>query len=894
MQNMWRGFVLLLVMVAAACQVQSGRPAPEAAATAPANAAVEQVLVQEPTRRVVRLANGLTVIVQQNKTAPVVACRIYVKAGSITEGQWMGCGISHVLEHLVAGASSVNRKQEESSALLRAIGNDSNAFTSFDNTCYFITTTREKWPIALDLLSDWVTHASFTDAEFAREYEVVQRELEMGEVEPPRIFGKLTYANRYLVHPARHPVIGYKPAFQKLTAADAREYYRRMYVPDNMIVSIAGDVELDAALKLVQEKFAGVARKAVPAIAIPAEPPVLAPRVAVARADVRQARLQMAFPTVSVYSPELYALDVLAGALAGGESSLLVRELRDERALVTSVSAANDTPPWGEGTLTIDMELTAGNIPAARRALGAILQEVAEKGLDLKELQKAKARVAAELVYNNQTPEQQATRNAEDFLATGDVDFSRIYAGRVRKVTAEEVRAAARKYLRPETLLTSALLPLEAPDTLSTATTQKIETITRLPVTKTVLPNGLTVLTCKNTAAPIVSMQLYVLGGLLAENQENNGIGQAMVELMNRGTDSRTGGDIAEYLDSSGGSITTSAGRNTFSVSAVCLKEHFQRTYEVFLDVVDKPAFTKEELERIRPLLLANIERHNEDWFDESLSFLCEQFYENSPYRRRPAGAADVVRKLTPEQVRKHYEQYFRSPRNMVLAIYGDFDALPKVEESPLARFKPVDVKFHPVTVLAKAHEATQATEKTTAAIALGYGPGMVSGDPDRYAVTVLQTLLGGYNSPDGSLLFETLRGKGLVYTVQASNIPGVRRPDGAARGMFLISALGKPGDAEEIVKLIRGIVDDVRAGKFTEKDVAAARDQAVTGHELQNQTITAQAQDQAIDELLGLGYNDNDRFPGEIRKVTRADVLRVAEKYLTNPVVTITRPKKK
>ena len=126
---------------------------------------------------------------------------------------------------------------------------------------------------------------------------MVQREIEMGEAEAARTFAKLTYANRYLVHPARHPVIGYKPAFQKLTAADCRAYYKLMYVPDNMVVSLAGDIDLDAAEKMVIEKMGGVARTKVPAITLPAEPPVAAARTAIARADVRQARLQLGFPT---------------------------------------------------------------------------------------------------------------------------------------------------------------------------------------------------------------------------------------------------------------------------------------------------------------------------------------------------------------------------------------------------------------------------------------------------------------------------------------------------------------------------------------------------------------------------------------------------------------------
>jgi zinc protease len=830
---------------------------------------------------------------QQNKTAPVVACRIYVRAGSLTEGKYMGCGISHVLEHLVAGASSAKRKESESAEILKSIGNDSNAFTTLDNTCYFITTTSEKYPVAVDVLADWVTNCQFTDAEFAREYKVVQREIEMGEAEAERTFSKLTYSTRYLVHPARHPVIGYKPAFQKLTAADARAYYKMMYVPDNLVVSLAGDMDLDAAQKLVVEKMGSVRRTRVPAISLPAEPPVLSPRTAVARADVRQARLQIGFPTVDLFSKEMYPLDVLAGVLAQGESSILVRDLRDERRLVSGITAYDETPAWGDGTLAIAMELAPDKIPAARRAIIATLKDIAEKGIDPKEIEKVKARTSAELIYGNQTAEQQATRGAEDFLSTGDVDFAMTYAARIKKVTPEQVNEAARKYIRMDAMLTAALLPLGAPDNVSASGATQAVAAAKLPVEKRVLSNGLTVLLCRNSAAPLVAMQLYVTGGLLAEDDKNNGTGSVMMELMTRGAGKRSANDVSEFLDMTGGSLGGVSGNNTFSLSAVCLKENFNKTFELFTDTVTAPTFSDDELEKIRPLLLAGIEGQTEDWFDEAYKFTREQFFVKSPYHNMATGRAGVVSKLSAKDIRTHYEKFFQNPKGTVLAIYGDLDQMPDLEKSAFSKIPAGGGTLNLVTELASGKTVIQPTEKQSATVMLAYGPGSVAGQKDRDAMLVLQTLLGGYNSPGGPLLHETLRGKGLVYTVQATNIPGVKHGDKEARGTFLIAALGEPGNADQIVTIIEQIVADVKAGKTSEKDIAGAKDQAITGHQLQNQTIASQAQDQALDELMGLGYNDNDTFAARIKAVTKDDVVRAANAYLQSPVIAITKPKK-
>lgn len=850
-------------------------------------ATVEERLSENPTRRVLKLSNGFTVILQQNKTAPVVAARIYIKAGSLTEQQYMGAGISHVLEHLVAGATSGKRGEDENTLLLQQIGNDSNAYTSEDHTCYFITTTAEKWPVALDLLVDWTTGANFTPQQFAREYQVVQRELEMDEAEAERTFYTHTATTRYLEHPARLPVIGFKPAFQKLTFEDARAYYQQMYVPDNMIISIAGDIDLDAAEKMVLEQVGHVRRKKVPAIALPEEPQVMIERRRVARADVKESRILWAFPTTSLFSDDLYATDVLANVLGGGESSLLVRKLRDEAGLVIAVSCDNDTPRYAQGTLEISALLAADKIPLAQKAMLDVLEGVIRDGVPADALERAKTAARASLVYGDQTAEQQASRNALDFLATGNIDFTESYTQHLQQVTAEQVKAAAAKFIRRERMLTTALLPLKARDPFAENARVAASVVqAEGAVRKTVLPNGLTVLITRNAAAPVVSFQLYTLGGLLAEDQNNNGIGAAMMELMTRGTDSRTHEQIADFLDRSGSSLRSESGNNAFSLSMDCLKDKAAESFDLFADVALHPKFADDEMERVRPQLMAAVEQATEDWFGEAMKFTRQEFYQASPYKRLSSGDIGVVSKVTARDLRAHYEKFFRDPRHTVLAISGDVE--PEAAARWAGAFAAIPDNAPPLALQstpAAPHRAIKHTEKESATVMLAYGPGATADSPDRYALTVLQTYLGGYTSSAGAILFDTLRGKGLVYVVQANNVPG------AATGMFLIAALGEPENTDKIVATIEQIVADTKAGTFTDNALAVARDQAITGQRLSNQTIAEKGAARAIDETLGLGYQEETRFAEAIGKVTRADVIRVANKYLAAPTVVITTP---
>lgn len=866
----------------------AARPPAAASQAATVDATVAERLLTEPTRRVLRLTNGFTIILQQNKTAPVVATRVYVKAGALTEQQHMGAGISHVLEHLVAGASSGKRKEEENTLLLQQIGNDSNAYTDADHTCYFITTTSDKWQVAMDLLVDFTTNTDFTREQFEREYKVVQRELEMGEAEADRTFYLRALRTRYIKNPAMHPIIGYKPAFQALTFEDCKAYFQKMYVPDNMVISVAGDIDVEQAEKVIVEQLKGIRRKAVPSIALPAEPVVPLPRRSVSHADVRQARVEWAFPTVNMYSPDLYAADVLADVLGGGESSILERRLRDELGLVVAVSCSDATPAYVEGQLAIDVVLAPDKIPAAQAAMLSTLEEVVKNGVPADAVDRAKAKAAAGMVFGNQTAEQQAIRNALDFLVTDNIDYTKTYIERIGKVTPAQVLEVARKYIQTDRMLTTALLPLNAADPFVPAAATQ-QAVAAAATKKTVLKNGLTVLITRNPAAPLASFNWYTLGGMLAENDANNGTGSAMMEMLTRGTTTRTHEQIADYLDATGTTLSAESGNNSFSLAEQCLKEHAADAFKLFADVALHPKFDAKELDELKPQLLAGIDQSTEDWFAEAYKATKDAYYVQGPYKRLPIGKSEVVSKLTPADLQKHYSTYFLDPQKTVLSIAGDideaaaaswaqqFEAIP--QSSPALNLE---------TTPAAGQTILRHTEKQSATVMFAFPPGMKITNDDRYAMFLLQTYLGGYSSPGGSVLHETLRGKGLVYTVQASTVTG------PAGGMFLIYALGEPQNAQEIVKSVEAIVADAKAGKISDTQIAAAKDQTITGEKLSKQTIADKSSSEALDELLGLGYDQSTHFPERVRAVTKADLVRVANTYLTAPVVVIHSPEVK
>ena len=327
----------------------SGRRNPQsegAAAAAPAGASVPDAstpanpgagssygaekhrLVNQRDEIVSVLENGLTVIAKR-VSSPAVTVRAYVFTGGVYEGKWLGGGLSHLLEHLVAGGTTERRTEAQNRDLLQQLGNDSNAYTTTDHTAYFVNTTTDRMADAVDLVAGWMLGAKITPDEYRREYEVVQRELEMGKGEPDRVFEYLFDMTRYRVSPARVPVIGYQAVIQSLTRDEAYAYYKLAFQPNNMVFSVAGDVDPEKALAAVQ-KWAGTKPPGrVFSHNIEQEPPVTSPRTSVATfPKLGPAKLRLGYPTVSLHHPDLYALDLLAQVLGGSDSSVLVQEIR--------------------------------------------------------------------------------------------------------------------------------------------------------------------------------------------------------------------------------------------------------------------------------------------------------------------------------------------------------------------------------------------------------------------------------------------------------------------------------------------------------------------------------------------------------------------------------------
>ena len=195
--------------------------------------------------------NGLTVLVTEMPSSPVVSVFALVKTGSATEGKFLGTGISHFLEHMLFKGTH-GREVGQLAGRIQAVGGEINAATSIDYTIYTITVPYDSFDVALEILSDMLMNATMEEEEVERERKVIFGEMRLRNDNPDRKLSEIVFQNAYIRHPYRHPIIGYESLLAGVTRENLVDYYHKNYTPNNMIISVSGNIDINTVLPEIE------------------------------------------------------------------------------------------------------------------------------------------------------------------------------------------------------------------------------------------------------------------------------------------------------------------------------------------------------------------------------------------------------------------------------------------------------------------------------------------------------------------------------------------------------------------------------------------------------------------------------------------------------------------
>ncbi|MBW4609598.1 MAG: insulinase family protein [Hassallia sp. WJT32-NPBG1] len=396
------------------------------------------------------LPNGLTIVAEQ-MPIEAVNLNLWVKVGSSVESDAIN-GMAHFLEHMIFKGSErltsgeFERQIEERGAV-------TNAATSQDYTHYYVTTAPKDFAELAPLQIDIVTNASIPDEAFERERLVVLEEIRRSDDNPRRRTFQRAMETAFDQLPYRRSVLGPETVISQLKAQQMRDFHAMWYQPQSMTAAVVGNLPVEELIEIVAGGFS--AKDAI-------TPPVQhlgitqeLPFTEIVRREyvdesLQQARLVMLWRVPGLTKlPETYPLDVLAGILGHGRTSRLVRDLREERGLVSSVSVSNMTQRL-QGTFYISAHCAVENLPVVESAIAQHISRLQTETIAIAEIERVRKRVANRFIFGNETPSDRAGLYGYYQSMVGDLEPAFDYPSHIQAQNATNLMQASQKYLSPD------------------------------------------------------------------------------------------------------------------------------------------------------------------------------------------------------------------------------------------------------------------------------------------------------------------------------------------------------------------------------------------------------------------------------------------------------------
>ncbi len=855
------------------------------------------------------LPNGLRVVLHEDHSTPIVAVNVWYHVGSKNEVPGR-TGFAHLFEHMMFQGSK--NYDDDFFRPLQSVGATLNGSTNADRTNYFEIVPSNYLERALFLEADRMGGLldALTEAKLANQRDVVKNEKRQNYDNRP--YGLVGARIAELLYPSDHPyhwlTIG---ALEDLTAAsmeDVKGFFRRFYTPNNASLVIAGDFNPDQAKALVRKHFGPIPRG--PSVnRIVARQPVIEREIRVTMQDqVTLPRLYMVWHSVPEYSADDAALDVLAAILAQGKTSRLYRALVYDGQIAQDVSAGNNSREL-TGTLQITATPKRGaSLESIEAIINRELARIVAEPPSREEVDKVNNAREAGFIYSLQTVGGKSDRMNAYTTFRGTPGFFEQDLARYRGVTPADVQRVARKYLTDKRLVLTVLpgvrdaarrtaaatpedespapartAPVDAKRDPSAAARAEAALPGPGPAPRFALPqlqrrkltNGLDVLIAEHHELPVVTMNLVVKSGSASDPANRTGLANAVANLLDEGTTTKSALDISEQLSAIGAQLGTGAGWDATNVTLTTLTRHADAALDIFSDVLLRPAFADAELARFRASrLTALAQRRDDATAIAGVIYPSILYGANHPYGRLAQGDETSTRALTAADLRSFYSANYL-PNNSSLIVVGDVrpDEVVTRLERALGAWKPGTVPSVQLDAPAPRDKTViYLVDKPGAAqsvINIGH-VGVARSSADYFPLLVLNTILGGQFMSRVNLNLRENKG----YTYGARTAFEYRRGAGPFSASAGVQTAVTKESVAEFLRELRGIRGDI---PVTENELETAKQSLTLGYPRTFETPAQIAARLADVALYGLPDDYFNNYVASIDRVNLTDISRVA-----------------
>ena len=852
------------------------------------------MLPAESVHRTV-LPNGLTVLVQQDKSAPVVAIVTYVKAGYFDETDEEN-GLAHALEHMFFKGTS-KRGVGEIAKETKGNGGYLNAHTIYDHTGYYTVLPSSSFAKGLEIQADAYANSVIDGRELAKEMEVIIQEAKRKADSPSAVATETLYELLHDVHRMRRWRIGREPGLRAFTRDLMNNFYRNFYRPGNTILSISGDVDPDEALRRVTESYGSLDGGDPVRRPGPVEPDHTGFRYRELAGDIAQSQLLFGWRTPGTLDPDTAVLDVTAALLGTGRASRLYRAVREKK--LASTVSAYDYTPTELGVFVVHAETEPETTADAARVIWDQLHQVRVGLVEEAELARVRRIFEARWLRRLETAEGRANYLAE-WEALGGWQLGDDYFKRYISATADDVQRVVREHLPEEKAAALIYRPSSSPVVAQDAADMKrllgeggTERLPGIPARKTTAApedakanfeseqagvsvfrtkNGVPILVRRKVGAPIVNIALYIVGGALEEEPEKAGLTLLTARSVLKGTTSRTAAQIAEDSEMLGGTIAASVGSDSFGWSFSVPTARLDEALELLGDVVQRPTFPEDGFETERTVALSNLAMLRDDMFRYPLRLVTMAAFAGHPYGTPTIGTDESLRAITLDDARQwHQSRVLISAAT--IGVVGDVN--PEQAADMVARhFAALESRKPPKEGKPRWPKrvkiAAESREKAQTAMTLAF-PAPSRSEDLRFAGTLIGTVASGL----GGRFFDELRDRqSLAYTVHAA------ASEKRLAGIF-VSYIATSPEKEGVAR--SGLLNEfakLREDLVTADELSRAKQYVIGTHAIAQESGGAQLGEMLDAWMFGEGLHELLEHDDNVRTVSAEQMRDLARKY--------------
>lgn len=868
-----------------------------------------------------KLDNGLTVIFHTDYSDPVVAVSLTAHVGSARELPGK-TGFAHLFEHLLFNESENLGRGGLDNMSARVGGSGANGSTSNDRTNYFQTVPKNALEKMLWAEADklgWFIN-TVTDPVLAKEKQVVKNEKRQSNDNRP--YGHVSSVISKNLYPKGHPyswtVIGSLDDLQSATLQDVKDFYNAWYVPNNVILVVAGDFEPEQAKEWVEKYFGEIkAGKEIPAIKKQSVELAQSKKLYYEDNFARLPYLSLTWPGVPEYHPDSYALDILTDYLSNGQKAPLYQVLVKDKKVSGNVGLRSSTREiTGELSLSV-MAFQGVDLDAVYEAIQEAMQQFEENGISEKDLNRIKA--GAEFSFYNglSSVMGKSYQLAHYEIFAGDPGFIKEDINLLLEVSKEDVERVYQKYFLNKPFVATSFVPKDQKELAlldsepaSIAEENILDVVENFDVGQIVayektpssfdrsieppygespetpvpevwekkFSKGLEIYGIENNEVPLVSFSLLIEGGMLLDYPDKVGVANLVGRMLNKGTQNRTPAELEEAIEELGARISFSSGRENLRISVTCMAKNYQNTLSLLEEMMFEPRWDQTEFDLAKENIKNSLEQQKGNPGSIASNEFSKLIYgPDHIFSNNTSGNIESLATITLDDLKAYYKSFF-SQQGAVLNFVGALD-----QETVISSLENLTEKWErkPVEVPEYTVASPPAKSKIyfydipnakQSIISIGY-PCMDVNNSDYYSASVMNYILGGGGF--ASRLTQVLRQeKGFTYGIRSS----FRGTEIA--GPFSLSTSVKTSNTLEALSLIQGILEDY-ADTFSEEDLSVTKSFLIKKNARAFETSRAKLSMLNQISSYGWPYDFISKQEQIVRDITVEQIQALARKYV-------------